>query len=201
MRPEIRFTPPRRARRRIAGLVMPWMLSRNTFLWRLAPPLPRPLPPLPRPDISSRLCRISLPRLLFLKSLAAGSAPKVRDVSDPARMLKNCNRGSRKPGFLVGSWDHLEWLDWTGPWGRGEEGANHFSRRQPEKGGLAAERRRERGRGKAGDLRGGCRKRGTDCDHSMCTRLPVPVAQIAGWMHSEGHFIVSVLLLYLFVFR
>jgi hypothetical protein len=31
--------------------VMPWMLSRNTFLWRLAPPLPRPLPPLPRPDI------------------------------------------------------------------------------------------------------------------------------------------------------
>ena len=28
-----------------------WMLSRNTFLWRLAPPLPRPLPPFPRPDI------------------------------------------------------------------------------------------------------------------------------------------------------
>ena len=28
-----------------------WMLSRRTFLCRLAPPLPRPLPPLPRPDI------------------------------------------------------------------------------------------------------------------------------------------------------
>ena len=26
---EIRFTPPRRARRRMAGLVMPWMLSRR----------------------------------------------------------------------------------------------------------------------------------------------------------------------------
>lgn len=28
-----------------------WMLSRRTFLCRLAPPLPRPLPPFPRPDI------------------------------------------------------------------------------------------------------------------------------------------------------
>ncbi len=28
---EIRFTPPRRARRRIAGLVIPWMLSRRIF--------------------------------------------------------------------------------------------------------------------------------------------------------------------------
>ena len=28
---EIRFTPPRRARRRMAGLVMPWMLSRRIF--------------------------------------------------------------------------------------------------------------------------------------------------------------------------
>ncbi|KAI8491235.1 hypothetical protein Bbelb_308680 [Branchiostoma belcheri] len=41
-RPEIRLTPPRRARRRIAGLVMPWMLSRSTL---------RPLPPFPRPDM------------------------------------------------------------------------------------------------------------------------------------------------------
>ena len=41
----------RRANRRIAGLVIPWMLSLSTFLWRLAPPLPSPLPPLPRPDI------------------------------------------------------------------------------------------------------------------------------------------------------
>uniref|UniRef100_A0A8R7ULR6 Uncharacterized protein n=1 Tax=Triticum urartu TaxID=4572 RepID=A0A8R7ULR6_TRIUA len=55
MSPEMRFTPPRRARRRIAGLVMPWMLSRSTFRWRLAPPLPSPLPPLPRPDIFSSL--------------------------------------------------------------------------------------------------------------------------------------------------
>eukprot|EP00900_Chrysochromulina_parva_P024456 jgi/Chrpa1/6644/Chrysochromulina_OHIO_Genome00017709-RA len=31
MRPEMRLTPPRRARRRIAGLVMPWMLSRRTL--------------------------------------------------------------------------------------------------------------------------------------------------------------------------
>src|SRR6056297_417675 len=31
MRPEIRLTPPRRAKRRMAGLVMPWMLSRRTF--------------------------------------------------------------------------------------------------------------------------------------------------------------------------
>jgi hypothetical protein len=44
---EIRLTPPRRARRRMAGLVMPWMLSRRILRWRLAPPLPRPLPPLP----------------------------------------------------------------------------------------------------------------------------------------------------------
>ena len=28
---EIRLTPPRRARRRMAGLVMPWMLSRRIF--------------------------------------------------------------------------------------------------------------------------------------------------------------------------
>ena len=44
---EIRLTPPRRARRRMAGLVIPWMLSRRIFRWRLAPPLPRPFPPLP----------------------------------------------------------------------------------------------------------------------------------------------------------
>eukprot|EP00955_Chlamydomonas_euryale_P105431 365637-Chlamydomonas_euryale.AAC.4 len=49
----MRLTPPRRARRRIAGLVMPWMLSRSTLRWRLAPPLPRPLPPLPRPDMAA----------------------------------------------------------------------------------------------------------------------------------------------------
>uniref|UniRef100_A0A8R7PJ07 Uncharacterized protein n=1 Tax=Triticum urartu TaxID=4572 RepID=A0A8R7PJ07_TRIUA len=51
MRPEMRFTPPLLASLRIAGLVMPWMLSRRTFRCRLAPPFPSPLPPLPRPDI------------------------------------------------------------------------------------------------------------------------------------------------------
>src|SRR6218665_140376 len=56
MRPEIRFTPPRRARRRMAGFVMPWMLSRSTFRWRLAPPLPSPLPPFPLPDIFLCAC-------------------------------------------------------------------------------------------------------------------------------------------------
>ena len=44
---EIRLTPPRRARRRMAGFVMPWMLSRRILRCRLAPPLPRPLPPFP----------------------------------------------------------------------------------------------------------------------------------------------------------
>ena len=37
----------------MAGLVMPWMLSRSTLRWRFAPPLPRPLPPFPRPDMSA----------------------------------------------------------------------------------------------------------------------------------------------------
>ncbi|XP_060058346.1 histone H3.v1 [Erinaceus europaeus] len=36
--PEIRLTPPRRARRRIAGLVIPWMLSRRTLrLFQVSP--------------------------------------------------------------------------------------------------------------------------------------------------------------------
>ncbi|KER22031.1 hypothetical protein T265_09785 [Opisthorchis viverrini] len=38
IRPEMCFTPPRRARRRMAGLVIPWMLSRRTLRWRFAPP-------------------------------------------------------------------------------------------------------------------------------------------------------------------
>mmetsp|Transcript_112320 Transcript_112320/g.210631 ORF Transcript_112320/g.210631 Transcript_112320/m.210631 type:complete len:88 (+) Transcript_112320:60-323(+) len=37
----MRFTPPRRAKRRMAGFVMPWMLSRSTFLVRVLPPLPK----------------------------------------------------------------------------------------------------------------------------------------------------------------
>jgi hypothetical protein len=32
MSPDMRFTPPRRANRRIAGLLMPWMLSRRTTI-------------------------------------------------------------------------------------------------------------------------------------------------------------------------
>ena len=40
-----------RARRRIAGFVIPWMLSLRTLRCLFAPPLPRPLPPFPRPDI------------------------------------------------------------------------------------------------------------------------------------------------------
>ena len=31
------------------------MLSRSTFLWRLAPPFPSPFPPLPRPDMAADL--------------------------------------------------------------------------------------------------------------------------------------------------
>lgn len=37
-----------RASRLIAGLVIPWMLSRSTLRWRLAPPFPRPLPEVAR---------------------------------------------------------------------------------------------------------------------------------------------------------
>ena len=50
----MRLTPPLRAKRRIAGFVMPWMLSLRTFLCLLAPPLPKPFPPFPRPDILIR---------------------------------------------------------------------------------------------------------------------------------------------------
>ena len=35
-----RFNTPRRAWRRIAGLVIPWMLSQSTLRWRLASPFP-----------------------------------------------------------------------------------------------------------------------------------------------------------------
>ena len=37
MRPEVSFTPLRRTRRWMAGLVLPWMLWRRIFVWRLAP--------------------------------------------------------------------------------------------------------------------------------------------------------------------
>jgi hypothetical protein len=43
----IRFTPPLRARRRIAGFVIPWMLSLRILRCLFAPPFPRPLPPFP----------------------------------------------------------------------------------------------------------------------------------------------------------
>ena len=51
MRPEIRLTPPRRARRRMAGLVIPCVLSRCPCLWCLEPPFPSLFPPLPIPFI------------------------------------------------------------------------------------------------------------------------------------------------------
>jgi hypothetical protein len=58
---EIRLTPPRRARRRIAGFVIPWMLSRRIFRWRFAPPFPRPLPPLPpEREVSTRWKRVGM---------------------------------------------------------------------------------------------------------------------------------------------
>ena len=47
----MRLTPPLLAKRRIAGFVIPWMLSLSTFLCLLAPPFPNPLPPFPLPDI------------------------------------------------------------------------------------------------------------------------------------------------------
>jgi hypothetical protein len=43
---------------------MPWMLSRSTLRWRLAPPLPSPLPPLPRPDMLLK-CRSSQAMVLL----------------------------------------------------------------------------------------------------------------------------------------
>ena len=46
----MRLTPPRRARRRMAGLVIPWIESFKTRRNRFAPPFPRPLPPLPLPE-------------------------------------------------------------------------------------------------------------------------------------------------------
>lgn len=36
----------------VAGMVIPCMLSRRTFLWRSAPPFPRPFHPLPRQEIT-----------------------------------------------------------------------------------------------------------------------------------------------------
>lgn len=36
----------------VAGMVIPCMLSRRTFLWRSAPPFPRPFHPLPRQGIT-----------------------------------------------------------------------------------------------------------------------------------------------------
>ena len=55
IKPWIRFTLPRRASRRIAGLVNPMMLSRRTFLWRLVPPFPNPFPAFPLPERLSRM--------------------------------------------------------------------------------------------------------------------------------------------------
>mmetsp|Transcript_34427 Transcript_34427/g.79688 ORF Transcript_34427/g.79688 Transcript_34427/m.79688 type:complete len:430 (-) Transcript_34427:740-2029(-) len=51
----MRYTPPRRASRRMTGLVIPWVLLRRTIRWRLAPPFPSPSAPPPLPDILVRL--------------------------------------------------------------------------------------------------------------------------------------------------
>ncbi|KAM6571749.1 hypothetical protein CsatA_015829 [Cannabis sativa] len=51
MRLLICLTPPRLAKRRIAGLVMPWMLSLRTLRCLLGPPFPKPFPPFPLPHI------------------------------------------------------------------------------------------------------------------------------------------------------
>lgn len=67
---EIRLTPPRRARRRIAGLVMPWILSLKIFRWRLAPPFPRPFPPLPPADNALKIyqqAEVQMPSWLGVK--------------------------------------------------------------------------------------------------------------------------------------
>src|ERR1041384_673728 len=91
MSPEIRLTPPRRARRRMAGLVMPWMLSRNTFLCRLAPPFPRPFPPLPRP-------------VMVIQMRASHGARRRRDARCEKYTLFNRD-GARVPSS--------QWEGWT----------------------------------------------------------------------------------------
>ena len=48
---EIRFTPPLRASLRMAGFVIPLILSLNIRLCLFAPPFPNPFPPFPRPDM------------------------------------------------------------------------------------------------------------------------------------------------------
>jgi len=62
MSPDILLTPPLLASRLIAGFVIPWMLSRSTFLCLFAPPFPRPFPPFPLPwsGIFSPLLLISI---------------------------------------------------------------------------------------------------------------------------------------------
>ena len=77
MSPEIRLTPPRLARRLMAGLVMPWMLSLNTLRWRLAPPFPSPLPPLPRPVmVNSRRMNCRMKKHIFIPKLLSYDWPE-----------------------------------------------------------------------------------------------------------------------------
>jgi hypothetical protein len=64
----------------MAGLVIPWILSRRTLRWRLAPPFPSPFPPFPRPDIMMLLSVFMGERLLFMTTtLKAGLACLCRD--------------------------------------------------------------------------------------------------------------------------
>ena len=84
MSPEICLTPPLLARRRIAGLVMPWMLSLSTLRWRLAPPFPSPFPPLPRPVMMLvyQKLMIALPSSSLVPNSRANRHP---DQVNPAR--------------------------------------------------------------------------------------------------------------------
>lgn len=54
----IRFTSPRLARCMTAGLVTPWMLSCNTFLRRLVPPLP----PFVWPNMANKQMKLQIDR-------------------------------------------------------------------------------------------------------------------------------------------
>ena len=73
IKPEMRLTPPRRAKRRIAGLVTPTMASRVGLLWRLAPPLP----PLPRPDMIECVICVVSKNIENCLSKVPGEGPKM----------------------------------------------------------------------------------------------------------------------------
>ncbi len=91
------FTPPRQ----IAGLVIPWMLSRSTFLWRLTPHFPRPLPPLPHPDIVTDT--------VDEQSESDGPLQKTRAYNWKAQEYLWCGLGSKSLGSKVGCSTLVTW--------------------------------------------------------------------------------------------